>query len=123
MCRVLGVSRSGVHAWARRAPSARAPEDARSTARIRETHRENRWVHGSPRIHALVAVQDVSERRIVGWSMAEHMRTELVTDALRMALAQRPGATTLAPRGVATDKRRPTQQGQSRRRSTSCAGR
>ena len=41
----------------------------------------------------LVAVQDVFSRRIVGWSMADHMRTELVTDALQMALAQRrPGA-------------------------------
>lgn len=29
MCSVLGVSRSGYHAWARRAPSARALEDAR----------------------------------------------------------------------------------------------
>ena len=31
----------------------------------------------------LVAVQDVFSRRIVGWSMADHMRTELVTDALQ----------------------------------------
>ncbi len=37
----------------------------------------------------LVAVQDLYSRRIVGWSMADHMRTELVTDALQMALAQR----------------------------------
>jgi putative transposase len=37
----------------------------------------------------LVAVQDVFSRRIVGWSMADHMRSELVTDALPMALARR----------------------------------
>ncbi|MEA2184776.1 MAG: putative transposase [Solirubrobacteraceae bacterium] len=37
----------------------------------------------------LVAVQDLFSRRIVGWSMADHMRTELVTDALQMALARR----------------------------------
>jgi putative transposase len=37
----------------------------------------------------LVAVQDVFSRRIVGWSMADHIRTELVCDALQMALAQR----------------------------------
>ncbi len=37
----------------------------------------------------LVAVQDLYSRRIVGWSMADHMRTELVTDALHMALAHR----------------------------------
>jgi len=40
----------------------------------------------------LVAVQDLYSRRIVGWSMAEHMRTELVLDALQMAVARRrPG--------------------------------
>ena len=40
----------------------------------------------------LAAVQDVFSRRIVGWSIADHMRTELVTDALQMALARRrPG--------------------------------
>ena len=44
MCRVLGVSRSGYHAWARRAPSARALQDERLTERIREIHRENRGV-------------------------------------------------------------------------------
>jgi putative transposase len=166
MCRVLGVSRSGFHAWTRRAPSARAREDARLTERIRAIHAEHRQVYGSPRIHAelvlgdgerigrkrverlmrlaglsglrpkkrgrttirvpgvrvcedlvdraflaaapnrlwvaditylrtwegwlyLVAVQDVFSRRIVGWAMADHMRTELVTDALQMALARR----------------------------------
>ena len=37
----------------------------------------------------LVAVQDVYSRRIVGWAMDSHMRTELVTDALQMALTRR----------------------------------
>lgn len=37
----------------------------------------------------LAAVQDAFSRRIVGWSMAEHMRTELVLDALQMALHRR----------------------------------
>ena len=37
----------------------------------------------------LVAVQDLYSRRIVGWAMADHMRAELVTDALEMALAHR----------------------------------
>ena len=43
----------------------------------------------------LVAVQDLYSRRIVGWSMADHMRTELVTDALAMALAHRRPASGL----------------------------
>src|SRR4051794_3907585 len=37
----------------------------------------------------LAAVQDAYSRRIVGWSMADHMRAELVVDALQMALARR----------------------------------
>jgi putative transposase len=37
----------------------------------------------------LAAVQDVFSRRIVGWSMADHMRAELVVDALQMALEHR----------------------------------
>jgi putative transposase len=37
----------------------------------------------------LAAVQDAFSRRIVGWSMAEHMRSELVIDALQMAIARR----------------------------------
>jgi transposase InsO family protein len=40
----------------------------------------------------LAAVQDAYSRRIVGWAMADHLRTELVTDALEMALTRRrPG--------------------------------
>jgi transposase InsO family protein len=39
------------------------------------------------------SIIDVYSRRIVGWQFASHMRTTLVLDALRMALAQRrPGA-------------------------------
>jgi putative transposase len=37
----------------------------------------------------LVAVQDLYSRRIVGWSMADHMRAELVVDALKMAVHRR----------------------------------
>jgi transposase InsO family protein len=40
----------------------------------------------------LAAVQDAFSRRIVGWSMADHMRAELVVDALQMGLhRRRPG--------------------------------
>ena len=37
----------------------------------------------------LAAVQDAYSRAIVGWSMAEHMRAELVVDALQMAVHRR----------------------------------
>lgn len=173
MCRVLGVSRSGFHAWQGREPSLRAREDARLTTRIRAIHADrHRRVYGSPRVWGdlldegerigrkrverlmrnagisglqekkwkgttirvpgvrvaddlldrdftasgpnerwvaditylrtwegwlyLAAVQDLYSRRIVGWNVCDHMRTELVTDALQMALDRRrpkPGLT------------------------------
>jgi putative transposase len=41
----------------------------------------------------LAFILDAHSRRIVGWSMASHLRTELVVDALEMALWRRdPGA-------------------------------
>jgi putative transposase len=41
----------------------------------------------------LAFVIDAFSRKVVGWQLASHMRTTLVLDALRMALAQRePGA-------------------------------
>ena len=51
----------------------------------------------------LAGVMDLCTRRIVGWSMADHMRTDLVADALQMAVARRgPGAGLLhhSDRGV-----------------------
>lgn len=40
----------------------------------------------------VAAVMDLFSRRIVGWSMADHLRTQLVRDALTMALTRRrPG--------------------------------
>ncbi len=165
MCRVLGVSASGYHAWLRRPPSARAEVDSALLERIREIHAASRGTYGAPRIHAelaaegrrvgrkrvarlmrvaglagisrrtgvrttvrnqrtrpapdlvernfaadaadrlwvadityiptwagflfLAVVLDAFSRRIVGWSMANHLRTELVLDALDMALWQR----------------------------------
>ena len=37
----------------------------------------------------LAVVMDVFSRRIVGWAMATHLRTELILDALNMAIYQR----------------------------------
>jgi putative transposase len=41
----------------------------------------------------LASVLDLGSRRLLGYSMAEHMRSELVTDALTMAAGARGGAT------------------------------
>jgi putative transposase len=48
-------------------------------------HTDQGWLY-------LAGVMDLCSRMIVGWSMADHMRTDLVTDALQMAIARRqPG--------------------------------
>src|SRR5205823_1118983 len=50
----------------------------------------------------LAHVQDLFSRLIVGWSMADHLRSELVVDALEMALARRrpdPGLVHLSDQG------------------------
>lgn len=41
----------------------------------------------------LASVLDLGSRRLLGYSMADHMRTELVSDALAMAAGERGGAT------------------------------
>jgi putative transposase len=166
MCRVLEVSRSGFHAWAKREPSARAVVDRALTERIAEIHADSLKTYGSPRVHAelrledgvhvgrkrverlmrradlsgqvkrrrgkttirmhgvrtapdlverdfsptainrlwaadityirtwegwlyLASVMDCYSRRIVGWAIADHLRAELVVDALEMAVARR----------------------------------
>jgi putative transposase len=165
MCRLLGVSRSGFHAWRRRAPSDRARADAWLGERIAAIHRESRGTYGARRVHAvlrqqgihvgrkrverlmrarrlsgvvpwkrarttikvpgvraaadlvgrdfapsapnqlwvadikyvptaagwlyLAAVVDCFSRRVVGWSMRDDLRAELVVDALEMAVARR----------------------------------
>ncbi len=55
MCRVLGVSSSGYHAWVKRRPSRRSETDAALTAEIRAVHTTSRGTYGAPRIHAELA--------------------------------------------------------------------
>ncbi|MDQ6697264.1 MAG: IS3 family transposase [Actinomycetota bacterium] len=51
----------------------------------------------------LATVIDLASRKVVGWALADHMRTELVADALRMALTVRrpaPGLIFHSDRGT-----------------------
>ena len=52
MCRLLGVSPSGYHAWVKRRPSQRSETDVALTAEIRAAHEASRGTYGAPRIHA-----------------------------------------------------------------------
>ena len=94
MCRVLGVSRSGFHAWQHRAPSARRLEDERLTARIREIHQANRRVYGSPRIHAELVLGD-GER--IGRKRVERLMRQAGLSGL---IARQRGRTTIRVPGV-----------------------
>ena len=165
LCRLLGVSDSGYHAWRRRPASARRRSDSALGAWIAHIHRSSRGTYGAPRIHAelradgtrvgkkrvarlmrelglegtyrrryrritiadeqaqaapdlvrrdfratrldqlwvadityvrtwqgwlyLAVVVDTCSRRVVGWSMRNDLRAELVVDALEMAVWRR----------------------------------
>ncbi|MDP8939024.1 MAG: DDE-type integrase/transposase/recombinase, partial [Actinomycetota bacterium] len=47
------------------------------------------YVHTREGFLYVAFILDVYSRRVVGWSMATHLRTELVVDALEMALWRR----------------------------------
>jgi transposase InsO family protein len=60
---------------------AQAPNDRWVTDITYITTREG-WLY-------LAAVEDLYSRRVVGWSMADHLESRLVVDALEMAVARR----------------------------------
>jgi putative transposase len=95
--RLQGVHRRRLRGLTRRDPQAApAPDlvernftppapDRLWVADITQQHTGGGWLY-------LAVVLDSFSRRIVGWSMADHLRTELVLDALDMAVAQRQPA-------------------------------
>jgi putative transposase len=79
MCRLLGVSRSGFHAWERRPPSDRALADAWLGERIAAIHRESRGTYGSRRVHAALQRQGI---RIGRKRVERLMRAQRMTGAV-----------------------------------------
>ncbi|WP_129590281.1 hypothetical protein [Roseovarius nitratireducens] len=59
MARVMGESRSGFHAWARRPPSARAVSDSGLSERIGKIHFASKETYCARRIHAELADEGV----------------------------------------------------------------
>jgi putative transposase len=92
--RVAGVSRRRRVWTTRRDPAARPAPDL--VERAFTVDAPNRlWVADITYIATwagflyLAVVLDAWSRRVVGWAMATHLRTELVLDALNMAVTQR----------------------------------
>jgi putative transposase len=52
LCEVLGVSRSGFHAWQHRPCSPRLRSDVHLAAQVAAAHKRSRGTYGSPRVHA-----------------------------------------------------------------------
>ena len=93
LCRLLGVSRAGFHAWERRAPLQRALHDAWLVEQIRAIHRRSRETYGSPRVHAELRRQGVR----IGRKRAERlMRATGFSGSQR----RRKGKTTIRVQGV-----------------------
>ena len=63
LCRVLGVSASGFHAWRGRVPSARAVDNIVLTERIRQIHAESDQTYGMPRVRAELRDRGVTVSR------------------------------------------------------------
>jgi putative transposase len=94
MCRMLEVSRSGFHAWLRRAPPDRQLSDGWLLERIRQIHKENRKVYGAPRIHAELRMD---HGICVGRKRVERLMREAGLSGL---IPTRRGRTTIRVPGV-----------------------
>src|SRR6202022_3005229 len=78
------------------APAAEPPDLARRD--FRPTGPNAVWISDITYVRTwegwlyLAVILDAFSRRVVGWALADHLRTELATDALQMALgSRRPG--------------------------------
>jgi putative transposase len=91
---LAGVCRRGVVRTTRREEPAAASDDLVKRA-FTASAPDRLWVADItylptwPGFLYLAVVLDVFSRRVVGWAMADHLRTELVLDALEMAVWNR----------------------------------
>lgn len=97
MCRVLGVSRSGYYAWARRPPSARATENAALVADIRRVHASSGGTYGKRRVCAQLRREgrEVNQKRV-----ERLMRVQGIAGAHVPARRRRAGDGVLGVAGV-----------------------
>jgi len=93
LCRVLGVSRSGFHAWATRPPSTRELADRALLERVRQLHVASRRTYGAPRIYRDLKADGVR----VGRKRVERLMRK---DGLSGTVKRRRGKTTIRVPGV-----------------------
>ena len=103
LCRVLGVSRSGFHAWLGRPQPRRHRDDARLAAEVVAIHRRSRGTYGSPRVHAELRARGVR----VGKKRVERLMQEQGLEARRKRRFRRTTDSShsnpIAPNVVARD--------------------
>ncbi len=107
-CRIQGVHVRRRYRT-RRGTASPAPAPDLVSRRFRTQSPDRIWVADITYVSTgegwlyLAAVLDLYSRRIVGWAMASHLRTELIVDALEMATTRRrpaPGLVHHSDRGT-----------------------
>jgi hypothetical protein len=73
MCRILGISESGYHAWRKRPPSRRAQANARLEVEIKAAHERTRQTYGPERLQADLADNGI----LVGIHRIKRIRSKL----------------------------------------------
>jgi len=89
MCRTLGVSECGFHAWRNRAPSPRSQESARLEVEILAAHRRTRESYSAERLHSDLADHGVQAspyrvrklRRKLGLRCKQKRKFRVTTDS------------------------------------------
>jgi transposase InsO family protein len=79
LCNVLGVSRSGFHAWRKRPTALRIRSDAQLAAQVAAVHERSRKTYGSPRVHAELRAKGIR----VGKKRIERLMRENGLEARR----------------------------------------
>jgi len=98
MCHVLDVSRSGYYDWDGREISEREKTNAKIVEVMKNSHTKAQGMIGLDKLWEdvkeagfrgklyLATIKDIFHKEIVGWALADHMRTELCLEALRNAV-------------------------------------
>jgi putative transposase len=85
VCRVLGVTQSGFHAWRSRAPSRRSRERDDLRTRIRAAFDAHRGRYGAPRVYRVLCEQHVGNQPAILPTSGEYARPSAVDCRRRVA--------------------------------------